>query len=218
MELPVFDQSVVLAEDETCKLLMHPTFLSETEADHLYRVCLEKLEFRDHVYTTTGGKRVDFARLLAVQADEGLSYQYFGSDFLAAMPHKWVPEIRSLTDRVNAYTGGGFNGLFINYLRDGNDFVGLHPDPRNLEGAYGNVPTLSLGATRVCEWRRNRDGYVVRQPLPSGALVCMLGEMQVYWQHRVPRAPDVTAGRISLTFRRLLPASPEAAGASAAPL
>lgn len=42
-------------------------------------------------------------------------------------PRPWTPLLRSLRARVEAASEATFNSVLLNYYRDGNDSMGLHP-------------------------------------------------------------------------------------------
>jgi alkylated DNA repair dioxygenase AlkB len=93
----------------------------------------------------------------------------------------------------------------INYYADGRSKMGFHSDEiDNLEDGT-EIIIISLGTERKLSFRAKAD-YTERRSyqLPPGSLMYMSQRTQEFWSHAIKRA-NVTDGRISLTFRRMIP-------------
>ncbi|MGH8578005.1 MAG: alpha-ketoglutarate-dependent dioxygenase AlkB family protein [Gammaproteobacteria bacterium] len=115
-----------------------------------------------------------------------------------------------LLRRVRERTGVPFNHVLVNRYRDGGDSMGLHADDEPELGEDPVVATLSLGAPRrfVLKPRRRHGGERHTLDLGRGSLVVMGGTCQRDYYHGVPRQPGLLGERMSLTFRKILTASP----------
>jgi alkylated DNA repair dioxygenase AlkB len=86
--------------------------------------------------------------------------------------------------------------------------MGWHADAEPELGADPPVATLSLGATRRFLLKprgtSKRTGRFALT-LVAGSLLLMGGATQRHYVHCLPRQAGLLEGRISLTFRRILP-------------
>jgi len=151
------------------------------------------------------GKRVLQPRLVGWGGD--LPYRYSGQTLPPRPPTKVVAELLAGAAIV---AGAPFNHVLANRYRDGQDSMGLHADAEPELGPDPVVATLSLGAARrfVIKPRRRTDGPPRALVLTAGSLLVMGGTCQRHYVHGIPRQADAAGERISLTFRRLLHATP----------
>ncbi len=159
----------------------------------------------------TGSEEL-FARLTAeVPWDErirarkvasfGVPYNYSGT----VWPETPMPEsLKPVVVAVAGAVGYESNNCLANYYPDGGSTMGYHFDSVDeLEPGTG-ISIVSLGAARAISFRRDADRSEVHELiLDSGSLLHMTAAMQSLWRHAVLRAESVSAGRISLTFRRI---------------
>ncbi len=70
------------------------------------------------------------------------------------------------------------------------------------------IVTVSLGSTRHINFRSKVGPIVnITHELKHGTAYCMTRDSQNFWEHGIPLTPSVTAPRVSLTFRKLIPPS-----------
>lgn len=120
--------------------------------------------------------------------------------------HPWVGQYdyaRYLCQMINALLGTNFNSCLMNHYPDGASSVGLHADDERQLGRNGAVVTVSFGASRDFQLKRNSDGRLINTELHAGDLVMMEGRTQELWKHAIPKRAKVTEPRISYTFRCL---------------
>ena len=131
-----------------------------------------------------------------------VAYRYSGQTL---EPRPFTDTVRALTERVKDASGARFNHVLLNRYRDGRDSMGMHADDEPELGPDPVVATLSLGAPRrlLLVPRRPRDGERRSLELPPGSLLVMRGACQRRFRHGIPREPDVTEERVSLTFRQV---------------
>jgi alkylated DNA repair dioxygenase AlkB len=182
-------------------LLFDPDFLDRDEANGLYEELRSDVPWRQEV----GSWGRPFPRLTAWHADAGLTYTYSGVTHQALA---WTASLAALRRRVEKAAGAEVNSLLLNYYRDGRDSIGFHADDEPELGANPVVLSVSLGAARRFVLRHTGSGYRLQLELGHGSLLVMAGTLQHHWKHALPRAPTVAGGRINLTFRRILPATP----------
>lgn len=94
------------------------------------------------------------------------------------------------------------NSCLVNYYRNGNDSVELHPD-RELRDDSQTVYTITLGQPRPFRLVHNITEQKVECVPQPGDLLIMTGNTQKDWKHGVPKrsANKYNSGRISLTYR-----------------
>ena len=64
--------------------------------------------------------------------------------------------------------------------------------------------SLSLGATRDFDVRRDADRWTQRFALGHGDLMIMGTESQTKWTHSIPKRLKITNLRLNLTFRYVI--------------
>jgi alkylated DNA repair dioxygenase AlkB len=175
-------------------------WLKSPEADSL----LHQLEARSD--WTQGsvrmfGRIVPEPRLSIFEGDHGISYSY-AQRRLEGLG--WTPELAELRDRFQRELGIANNSVLMNLYRDGQDSMGWHRDNEPELGHDPLVVSLSLGATRDFDVRRDTDRWTQRFALGHGDLLLMGRESQTKWMHCLPKRLRVGDLRINLTFRQVL--------------
>lgn len=109
-------------------------------------------------------------------------------------------------ERVAVEVGFEPNNCLANFYPTGDSTMGFHSDSTaELEPGTG-IAVVSLGAERTITFRRIADKTVTESyRLLSGSLLWMCPEMQAEWLHAILADSTTSAGRISLTFRRMKP-------------
>jgi alkylated DNA repair dioxygenase AlkB len=65
------------------------------------------------------------------------------------------------------------------------------------------IGSLSLGATRTFRIRHNKAKETKSIQVGHGTLIIMVGTMQQFWKHEVPKTTESVGERINLTFRQI---------------
>ena len=132
------------------------------------------------------GKQVPQPRLTSRHGDAGTDLHYSG---ITMPPQPWTQTLLAMRAQVEQYTGFTFNGVLLNYYRDGRDSMGLHSDNEREMGDIPVIPSLSLGAARTFRFKHKYDK--TRKPvsiiLESGSLLLMQGTTQRFRKHELPR-------------------------------
>eukprot|EP00977_Amphora_coffeiformis_P003545 scaffold683_cov164-Amphora_coffeaeformis.AAC.5 len=95
-----------------------------------------------------------------------------------------------------------FNTCLANFYENGHQRIGWHADREEI-GRTTPIASVSLGAVRQFLVRHKAEGMTDRASidLEVGSVVFMENVCQTEYLHAVPKQPDVTQGRINLTFR-----------------
>jgi len=120
-------------------------------------------------------------------------------------PISWTPELLAIKDKVESYTGTIFNGVLLNYYRDGNDSVAWHSDKDTIPGLKTEIASVSIGEERIFDFRNksnHKQQYSIK--LEHGSLLLMKGDLQQFWEHRIAKSKIPMKGRINLTFRKVM--------------
>lgn len=179
----------------------HGRILGEKEATNYYERLSSKVPWQ-HDEVVIFGKRIVTARQVAWYGDSDFSYTYSGTT-KQALP--WIRELQELKAVAEARTGTTFNSCLLNLYHDGREGMGWHSDDERSLVGNGAIASMSFGAERKFSFRHKRTRETVSVVLESGSLLVMAGETQAHWQHQLPKSAKVTAPRINLTFRTMLP-------------
>lgn len=187
----------------------HPALYVEQEATELFEALRDEIAWESHSNAATRGKPQP--RLIKWIGDFDYTYTR-----LTLRKFPWGPRMSEIRKRVEELvfgeSTGQFQGVLLNYYRDGNDSIGFHSDSEETILSDSPIAALSFGAQR--RFILSYTGKNLRRPknvhldLESGSCLIMGGTSQRFWQHSVPKQPRIKEGRISLTFRQYHLASP----------
>ncbi|MGN8059771.1 alpha-ketoglutarate-dependent dioxygenase AlkB [Pedobacter sp. 22163] len=133
-------------------------------------------------------------------ASFGKAYNYSQIEY----PYQeFLPELEVINKKLKTVIGFEPNNCLINYYLDGKSKMGYHSDQTDILATGTGIAIVSVGETRTLKFRNieNPDLFI-NYELTSGSLVYMTQEIQVLWQHSIPKS-DTKNGRISLTFRQI---------------
>jgi alkylated DNA repair dioxygenase AlkB len=118
-------------------------------------------------------------------------------------PDTAVPDvIRDAARRVTERLDVPFNGVGLNFYRDGRDSVAPHNDHLDEIRKGFPIALLSLGATRRMTIRaKEPPSRAINIDLEPGSLLVMDYTTQLHYTHAVPKTADPVGERISLAFR-----------------
>lgn len=208
-------------------LLLFPFFLDPAESEHIFKKILENNEglnpeqisqsntdsdflsnirftqiHWEQLHLRLFRKKIPQPRLTAWYADKGINYAYSG---LKLQARPFPPLLEILRKKVESVSGMPFNSVLLNWYRNGSDYISWHSDDEKKLGKNPVIASLSLGAIRTFQLRR-KDDYTckISIPMTSGSLLIMSGALQHFWQHGIPKERKIEAGRINLTFRKII--------------
>jgi alkylated DNA repair dioxygenase AlkB len=134
-------------------------------------------------------------------ASYGRSYDYSGISY----PEKEFPlHLARLLPTIENHIGFSINNCLINCYPDGNSAMGFHADNIGMLAPDTGVAIVSLGASRILQFRQIADHSQHSEVLlTGGSLFYMPNWVQLHWQHSLAKTKEPTSMRISLTFRHI---------------
>ena len=179
-----------------------PHFLGQAEAHALLGLLQQEIPWQQDEITLFG-KQQKIPRQQCFMGDADLKYAYSGFTFTT---HAWHTAVLALCQQINQNLGSDFNAVLLNLYRDGADSMGWHCDDEPELGQNPNIASLSLGASRRFLFKNKADKQQKHEVLlNSGSLLWMGDQVQDNWLHSLPKTTKVSAPRINLTFRKILP-------------
>lgn len=197
---PITEAGDYLLEDNAIVQLF-PKFLGTYEATSLFETLKQEIDWVQCV-----SKFGTVPRLNAWNSAVDIDYSYSG---ITHIGKGWHPVCEKMRNLIFEKTGHEFNSLLLNYYRNGGDSIGKHSDGEPPLGKNPVVASLSLGVPRkfkfIHQTKKEGNQYLRHDvSLTPGALLIMAGTLQHTWHHELPKEPEVTGERISLTFRKIL--------------
>lgn len=178
----------------------------------LQRVQLDSTTWVDHCPGWLGGADALFEELLATgawkQRDRWMYEKRVPEPRLTA---GWPtdasapgvpPALPEICAALSARYAVGFDSVWVNLYRDGQDSVAWHGDSNRKRLRNPLVATVTLGAQRKFQLRRRGTTKIAHVIQPaSGDLVVMGGACQHDWEHTVPKTAARVGPRMSVTVR-----------------
>ena len=163
--------------------------------------CLKEKIFWKQEYITIAQKIIAQPRLTAWHGDPSTKYIYSN---LTLQPKAWNQDLLLIKEKVEDISGFHFNGVLLNYYRDGNDSVAWHSDNEAQLGDQPGIASFSLGETRKFVIKKaKKPDSCLEIFLRTGDLLIMYGEFQQNWIHALPKSKLIKNPRINLTFRKI---------------
>ena len=177
-----------------------PGIFDAAESEYLMEKFIRETPWQQRVVQMYG-KEVITPRLTAWFGAPDIDYPLSG---YTANPFPFTEELLMIKNRIEPLAAVRFNGVLLNYYRDGNDSVAWHSDNDGVPGKNRIVASVSFGQVRRFDVRMIADHskkYSVE--LGNGSYLLMKGDFQDRWEHRVAKSTRPMRPRINLTFRIL---------------
>lgn len=163
-------------------------FFPRSDTDRYYRTFLSETpwaQYRRKMYE----KVVPDPRLTAWYGKDGTN--------------EWTTELLEIKSKVEAVAGVTFDGVLLNYYRDGSDSVSWHSDNLPTDGKGTPIASVTFGETRIFKVRHKtrKDVKQLQVPLTHGSLLLMGETMQLNYEHHIAKTSRKIGPRINLTFR-----------------
>jgi len=148
------------------------------------------------------GKKITTQRKVAWVANPKCSYTYSG---VLKSPQAWTSELLLIKERLEAIAQCEFNSCLLNLYHDGDDGMGWHSDDEKELDPQAPIASLSLGAERKFAFRHKKNKEMISLFLENGSALIMHAPTQDFWHHALLKTKTVSAPRINLTFRKIIP-------------
>ena len=145
------------------------------------------------------GKDYTQHRSVGFYSDKGSGYKYSGQTTPVNQFHDF-PNMKRLLSEVNGTFESEFNGILVNYYKDGEDRIARHADKYDVDPMHG-VVAISWGSSRIFRVTKDKINVLDLRTTP-GQIIHMTGEFQKHYQHEVPKEKKVKEPRYSFTFRK----------------
>jgi alkylated DNA repair dioxygenase AlkB len=191
----------LIALSDGSSLAYYSSFIASSAADALYRELADETPWDTNVDGA-------FARPRRTYWIGHFSYTYSG---VTHHPAPWTPTLEMLRGAVEEVafgtSAGQFRGVLMNLYRSGADSIGFHSDDEPEIEPESPIVSISLGSPRTFILKVKRKRLAPERPevpisLLHGSCLVMLGRTQIDWRHGIPAEPQITGGRVNLTFRR----------------
>ena len=186
-----------LIEVPNGKYIFIENFINKKYSDALFQKLIEKIEWKQESMKMYG-KELKFPRLTAWYGDDDKLYSFSG---ITLKPKRWTSELSYLKKKIEPICGVVFNSVLLNLYRDGNDSISWHSDAEKELGINPVIVSVNIGETRTFQLKHKTLKYKINIELNHGSLLIMMGEMQHFWKHQIPKTKKNVGERINLTFR-----------------
>lgn len=173
---------------------------------HFYDISKANLFFEELLHTihwdqqkmNMYGKEVLFPRLTSWYGDQDKPYTFSG---ITLQPYAWTNALQIIKRDIEAEVDCNFNSVLLNRYRDGNDSISWHTDAERELGENPIIASVNFGQERVFQLKHIETNERIDILLEHGSLLVMMGELQHFWKHQIPKSKKPMKERINLTFR-----------------
>ncbi len=182
---------------ENGEYIFMPDFFSHGEGEYYFHKLHNDIIWNQESISVYG-KEVNIPRLTAWYGNNDKVYSFSG---ITLQPLKWTETLLSIKHKVENLVNIEFNSVLLNYYRNGKDSISWHTDAEKELGLNPVIASVSFGSPRKFQLRHINTHEKLELNLTHGSLIIMQGELQHYWQHRIPKTKLPVKERINLTFR-----------------
>jgi len=196
-QLGLFDVPLSLIEGERGRVTYRAGFIAPAEAQTLFAALRDGVDW--HAQRRVMYEReVDVPRLMAHFRLADLAHDRA----VEGISHDARKRLHEASVRAVDALRTPFNGVGLNFYRDGNDSVAPHNDRLHEFVAGKPIALLSLGATRRMLIRSKQHGEpAVPIDLEAGSLLVMSYRTQLHFTHGIAKTRAAVGPRISLAWR-----------------
>jgi alkylated DNA repair dioxygenase AlkB len=116
---------------------------------------------------------------------------------------KLTPALKKMLDFINERFNSDYNGIIINYYKNGSNYIEKHSDSQN--HPPNGVLLISYGSLRNFRiFDKITDVKVKDIPLVSGEMIHMGGNFQSQFTHDVEKDETITTERYSISLHKYM--------------
>lgn len=121
------------------------------------------------------------------------------------LPHQF----KQFLNWANSLNYGIFNQVLVNWYQNGHHYIGKHSDNEPIIKKNSAIMSISLGAKRIFRIRDKKTNIIVKDiEMNNNSYIIMIGEMQKYFTHEVPKINgkkgEQIGKRINITMRQFI--------------
>ncbi len=180
---------------------LHEYFFDAQESESIMQALISEIDWKQYQIKIFG-KTLDQPRLTAYYGED---HPYYAYSNIKLQPIPFTPILLSIKNKIEALTLEKFNGVLLNYYRNGDDSMGWHADDEKELGTNPVIASLSFGASRNFQLQHSLDKSISKATivLNDASLLIMKGVTQHFWKHQIPKQKN-KGPRINLTFRKII--------------
>lgn len=180
---------------------LHEHFFNAQESASIMQALITEIDWQQYQIKIFG-KTLDQPRLTAYYGED---HPYYAYSNIKLQPIPFTPILLSIKNKIETLTSHQFNGVLLNYYRNGDDSMGWHADDEKELGTNPVIASLSFGASRTFQMHHRFQKSTPKQSiiLNDASLLVMQGETQHFWKHQIPKQKN-KGPRINLTFRKII--------------
>lgn len=180
---------------------LHELFFDVQESQSIMQALITGINWQQYQIKMFG-KTLNQPRLTAYY---GQDHPYYAYSNLKLQPIPFTPILLSIKNKIQVLIGHHFNGVLLNYYRNGDDSMGWHADDEKELGMNPVIASLSFGTSRNFQLQHSIDKSISKATivLNDASLLIMKGETQHFWKHQIPKQKN-KGPRINLTFRQII--------------
>jgi alkylated DNA repair dioxygenase AlkB len=165
------------------------TFEDTNLLDNCIEECKDKLE-------DVGTRRVSFF-------SDVIEGNYMYGDVRICRSQRLTPSLKEILDFINERFNSDYNGIIVNYYKDGSHYIQKHSDSQN--HPPNGVLLISYGGLRNFRiFDKITDIKVKDIPMIQGEMVHMGGDFQSEFTHDVEQDETITTERYSISFHKYM--------------
>lgn len=187
-------------KNEREPLIVFENFLNKQEDNDLFEYFKDNIKWTQDKYNFSG-KTILSPRLTFFY---GKSYKYSGQTKIGIPFDEKISKLANSIEKFLDLNENYFNGCLLNYYRDGKDSISYHNDNEKDMDKNGIIAVVSIGSERKFNLKNTSNNEVKTFDLKVGSLAIMNPICQENYKHAINKEPNVTQGRISLTFRKFI--------------
>ncbi len=197
--------------------LLHyiPNYFSKKESDFLF----------DYLYNQINWQKKKIF-LYGKWIDQPRKIYWFGNTTyiysrLELPPKQWDPYVFQIKSKIEKEFGYEWNHALLNLYENPSNYMSWHSDDEKELGENPVIASVSFGVQRkilFCEKnKKKKKENFVSLNLQHGSLLLMLGNIQFFWHHSIPKEKKVipyaiqnnqknytTQSRINITYRNII--------------
>ena len=165
------------------------TFEDTDLLDKCIKECKDKLE-------DVGTRKVSFF-------SDVITENYMYGNIRVCKSQRLTPSLTKILDITNKRFNSDYNGIIINYYKDGSNYIEKHSDSRNHPD--NGVLLISYGGYRNFRiFDKKTDTKVKDIDLVMGEVIHMGGEFQSEFTHDVEQDHSIKTERYSISFHKYM--------------